>query len=171
MNVGFLAALGAAMVMSGVTAFDIYCYVNHRNYLKKCEKEKRERMNAIGYNKTYPPSKYLPTLSPDLDKLEEIVKRSSGLVLKDVGDSYACIVVYASENYKQRIISKSELDDDTAKLIELLLKDIDWFYAHPTDNSLGECSAALENFLREKYPMLSVNSVGIICNRYCVINR
>lgn len=166
MGAGFLISLGVAV---GIYAADYH--LCHRKYLKKLDKERRERLNRIEYNKTHLPSKELPPLSPDSDKLGKVVIKSSGLMLKDVGDSYVCIVVYASENYKQRSISKSELDGDTIKLIDLLLKDLDWFYAHPTGVSVGECGTVLESFLREKYPMLSADSVSRICNRYCVNDR
>lgn len=70
MGIGFLAGLGAAVVMSGVTACNVYFHINHRKYLKKLDKEKREYQRQIEYNKTHLPSKELPPISPDLDKLE-----------------------------------------------------------------------------------------------------
>lgn len=135
------------------------------------ELKNRRLQREIEYNKAHLPFAELPELSLDWEKFEEVVKRSSGLMLKDVGDSYACIVVYASEHFKQHFIPKSELDGDTIKLIDLLLSDLNWFYAHPTGNSAGECGSVLESFLREKYPKLTEESVSRICGRYCVNDR
>lgn len=79
--------------------------------------------------------------------------------------------IYASEHYKRHSIPKSELDDDTIKLIELIERDVDWFYAHHTGNSVGECGYVLESFLREKYPKLTEKSVGRIVQTYCINDR
>lgn len=133
-------------------------------------KDRRHR-REVEYNKAHLPFGELPELSIDWEKFEEVVKRSTGLMLKDIGDSYACIVVYASDNYKRHSIPKSELDGDTITLIDLLLSDLNWFYAHPTGVSAGECGSVLESFLREKYPMLTKESVSCIVNRYCIKDR
>ncbi len=135
------------------------------------ELKERQRRREIKYNKTHLPLGELPELSINWGKFEEVVKRSSGLMLKDIGDSYACIVVYASENYERHSIPKSELDGDVIKLIDLLLSDLDWFYSHPTGNSAGECGSVLESFLHEKYPMLTEKSVSRIVQTYCINDR
>lgn len=131
----------------------------------------RQRQRDIEYNKAHLPFAELPELSIDCERFGKIVIKSSGLALRDDGDSYACLVVYASEHYKRHSIPKSELDGDTIKLIELIERDVDWFYGHHTGNSAGECGSVLESFLRQKYPKLTEESVSCIVNRYCINDR
>lgn len=168
MWLGFLIGLGAA---AGMGIFVIDQQSCHRKFMKKLEKEKRNYLNKLEYNKAHLPFAELPGLSIDPEKFEEVVKGSSGLALRDDGDSYACLVVYAFDHYERHSIPKAELDGDTIKLIELITHDVDWFYAHPTGNSAGECGSVLESFLREKYPMLTEKSVSRIVSRYCINDR
>lgn len=165
MSVGFLAGLGAAVVMSGVTAFNVYCHINHRKYMKK----ERGRINRIEYNKTHPPSKDLPPLSPDWGEVGEFIEKTR-FDFTDKGESYSYIS-YENHLIEHRSIPKSDFDGDTLKLIELLKRDVDWFYGCPTGNSAGERGNVLESFLREKYPQLSDKSISRIWNTYCINNR
>lgn len=135
------------------------------------ELKDRQRQRKIEYNKAHLPFAELPELSLDWEKFEEVVKRLSGLMLKDVGDSYACIVVYASEHFKQHFIPKSDFDEDSLKLLAELKNDVDWFYGHHTGNSAGECGTVLGDFLREKYPKLTEKSVSRIVSTYCINDR
>ena len=161
MNVGFFAGLGlAAAIIVGDSL------LSRGKYKKKHEEEKLEYQRKIEYNKTHLPSKELPPLSPDWDRIEEIAKETR-FALNDIGNCYEYTVLHNYE-WKRFSISKSELSDDTVKLVDMLLKDIDWFYAHLTGNSVGECGTVLESFLREKYPMLSADSISKITHRYCV---
>lgn len=168
MWLGFLIGLGAA---AGMGIFVIDQQSCHRKFMKKLEKEKQNYLNKLEYNKAHLPFAELPGLSIDPEKFEEVVKRSSGLALRDDGDSYACLVVYAFDHYERHSIPKAELDGDTIKLIELITHDVDWFYTHHTGNSAGECGTVLESFLLEKYPMLTEESVSRIVSRYCINDR
>ena len=164
MNVGFFAIIGiAAAIIVGDSI------LSRGKYKKKHEEEKLEYQRKIEYNKTHLPSKELPPLSPDWDRIEEIVKESQ-FDLRDIGDSYEYTVLHNYE-WKRFHIPKSELSEDTVKLIDMLLKDVDWFYAHHTGNSVSECATILDGYLREKYPILSADCISTITNRYCINDR
>ena len=166
MGAGFFVKLGiAAAINGGRHPFE------PRQVQEKIDEEKREYQRKIEYNKTHLPSKELPPLSPDWDRIEEIVKETR-FDIRDVGDSYEYIVSHLHEHYFERCsVLKSELSDDTVKLIDMLLRDVDWFYAHPAGSSVGEGSTVLESFLREKYSMLSEDSISRIIGTYCINDR
>lgn len=164
MNVGFLVSIGiAAAIIVGDSILS-------RGKYKKHEEEKLEYQRKIEYNKTHLPSKELQPLSPDWDRIEEIVKESQ-FDLRDIGESYEYFVLHNYETWKRFYIPKSELSEDTVKLIDMLLKDVGWFYAHHTGNSVSECAPILESYLREKYPILSADCISTITNRYCINDR
>lgn len=165
MGFGFLIGLGAA---AGIFVIDHRLY--HRKFMKKLEKEKQDYLNRIELNKTHLPSKELPELSPDRSVIEEFIKRTR-FDFTDEGESYSYICRDENYCFERRNVFKSELDDDTVKLIELIKHDVDWFYGHPTGNSAGECGSVLESFLREKYPMLTEKSVSRIVGTYCINDR
>lgn len=150
--------------------------MSHQSYEKKLDEEKREyerqmRHIEYEYNKTHLPSKELPPISPDWDRIEEIVKETR-FDIRDVGNSYEYTVHHLHEHYSDRCsILKSELSEDTVKLIDMLLRDVHWFFEHPTGGSVGECGRVLEGFLREKYPMLSEYSISRITGTYCRNDR
>lgn len=129
------------------------------------EKEREEYRQKTEYNRAHLPSKELPPISPDWDAVNRLMGKKGRLF--DEGDLF---VNYEYDKGAQRI-PKSDFDDDTLKLIDLIWKDVDWFYGHHTGVSVGECSTVLEEYLREKYPLLSAESVNHICRTYCINDR
>ncbi len=130
------------------------------------EKEREEYRQKTEYNRAHLPSKELPPVSPDWAAVNRLIMETRfRLYVK--GDAF----VHYDYRNGNRKIPRSGFDDDTLKLIDMILKDVDWFYGHHTGGSVGECAAVLEVFLREKYSLLSAESVDFICGTYCINDR
>lgn len=129
-------------------------------------KEPAEYRQRAEYNRTHLPSKELPPISPDWDAVNRLIEECRFQMYVE-GDAFVC------REYDRGVwrVPKSDFDDDTLKLLDLLEKDMSWFYGHHTGVTVGECGTVLEGFLREKYPLLSVKSVSCICGRYCINDR
>ena len=136
------------------------------------EKEREEYRQRAEYNRANLPSKELPPLSPDWDAVNRLIEETR-FQLYDEGDVFLCYEYENRNEYENtsRTIPKSDFDSDTLKLIDLIKKDVDWFYGHPTGCSAGECRTVLEGYLHEKYPLLSEESISWISKRYCINAR
>lgn len=132
------------------------------------EQRQQEYLQLITFNREHMPSTELPPLDPDWAAVDELVAVTY-FGLMDEGDRYRYLDV--SDHSKPKFILKSDFDDDTLKLIELLNKDVKWFYKNPTGEKLWEQAETLKNFLREKYSGLSEKSISRICSTYCINNR
>lgn len=133
---------------------------------REAEEQREEFSREVKYNRAHLPPKELPLISPDWDAVNRLIKETR-YRFYDEGDVFLC---YEYDRGSWRI-PKSDFDGDTLKLIDLIKKDVDWFYGHPTGCSTGECGTVLEGYLREKYPLLSARSVNFICGRYCINDR
>lgn len=130
------------------------------------EKEREEYRQRAEYNRAHLPSKELPPIFPDWDAVNRLIEETR-FRLYDEGE------VFRSYEYDRGTwtIPKSDFDSDTLKLLDLIKKDMEWFYGHHTGCTVGECGTVLEGFLREKYPLLSDRSISCIRGRYCINDR
>ena len=164
MNVLSLISIGVAAALIAEPFLKSRTAKKRRNEV--CEKEREEYRQRAEYNRAHLPSKELPPLSPDWAAVNRLIEETR-FRLYDEGD------VFRSYEYDKGTwtIPKSDFDSDTLKLIDLIKKDVDWFYGHPTGCSARECGTVLEDFLCEKYPLLSEKSVSCIVSRYCINAR
>lgn len=150
----------------------------HQREARKAEKEAEDRrykeqrqkklLDLITYNREHMPSTELPPFDPDWAAVDKFITETR-FRFTDEGDKYAFCIRLADP--EKQCILKSNFDSDTLWLIELLNKDVNWFYGNTTGVTLTEESETLENFLREKYSGLSEESISRISSTYCIDNR
>lgn len=158
--------------------------VFHQRYVKQQEARKAEReaedrrykeqrqqefLKLITYNREHMPSLELPPLAPDWAVADGFITETR-FGFADKGDRFEYYIL-ADNSYKTKYILKSNFDSDTLRLIELLNKDVGWFYDNTTGATLTEESETLENFLRGKYSGLLEESISQISRIYCKDNR
>lgn len=167
MNVLSLISIGVAAALIAEPFVKSRAARKRRNEVY--EKKREEYRQRAEYNRAHLPSKELPPFSPDWAAVNRLIEETR-FRLYDEGDVFLSYE-YDKGTWGTWKIPKSDFDSDTLKLIDLIKKDVDWFYGHPTGCSARECGTVLEDFLREKYPLLSAESVYSICNRYCINAR
>ena len=121
------------------------------------------------YNRTHLPSMELPPLDPDWYAVDNFTMETR-FRFTDEGYRFAYLVLI-DNSYETKYFLKSEFNNDTLRLIELLHADINWFYANPTGVTLSEQDNILTEFLKEKYSGLSERSISRISHTYCMDNR
>lgn len=117
------------------------------------EKSREVYKQKVEYNRAHLPSVELPPINPDWNAVDEFITETR-FSFTDNGDrfSYYC---FENGSYKEKFIPKSDFDSDTLRLIELIDKDVDWFYANATGETVSEEDETLTGFLMKKYSGLS----------------
>lgn len=136
------------------------------NYTDKRREEYKQRAE---YNRAHLPSMELPPLAPDWAAVDDFIMKTR-CSFTDEGYRFAYLAL-VNNSYETKYILKSDFDSDTLRLIELLQKDVGWFYANPTGVTLTDQDETLTIFLREKYSGLSERSISRISSTYCINNR
>lgn len=164
MNVLSLISIGVAAALIAEPFVKSRAAKKHRS--KAYENWREEHRQKVEYNRAHLPSKELPQFSPDWAAVNRLIEETR-FRLYDEGD------VFRSYEYDRGswTIPKSDFDDDTLKLLDLIKKDLNWFYGHHTGCTVGECGTVLEGYLCEKYPLLSEKSISCIVSRYCINDR
>ena len=120
----------------------------------------KEFRELVENNLAHLPDDEPPPLSPDWSAVDRFIKITR-FRFCDEGERYQ---YGGGENYWDiHYISKSEYDNDSLRLIELLKENLDWFVNNPTGITLSEENELVRNFLRKKYPELSEDSIKQIC--------
>lgn len=130
--------------------------------IDKCEEE---YIRQIEYNRAHLPSTELPPLAPDWIAIDEFILETRFWFI-DEGYRFAYLAL-VNNFYETRYILKSDFGSDSLKLIEMLCKDVNWFYENPTGVTLGEQDNILTEFLKEKYSRLSESSISRIESTFC----
>lgn len=131
------------------------------NINESANKEREEYGKRAEYNREHLPSKELPPLSPDWVVLSEFILKLQWQFV-DEGDRYR----YFAEFTRGRIyVPKSELGNDSVKVIELLQSDVDKLYSS-SDDIVGK-GEKLQSFLMEKYPKFSEKAIERIVFTFC----
>ena len=170
MNVLSLISIGVAAALIAEPFVKSRAAKKRRS--KAYENWRTEYRQRAEYNRAHLPSKELPQFSPDWNYVNRLIIETR-FQLYDRGDVFLCYEYENRNEYENtsRTIPKSDFDGDTLKLINLIKKDFDWFYGHPTGETVGECMTVLEGFLSDKYPMLPAESISWITNRFGLLAR
>ena len=133
------------------------------------EKSREVYKQKVEYNRAHLPSIELPSINPDWNVVDEFITETR-FSFTDKGDRFS---YYRFENgsYKEKSIPKSDFDSDTLRLIELIDKDVDWFYANATGEAIFEQNKNLTGFLMKKYSKLSEKSISRISSTFCINSR
>lgn len=164
-GIGFCVSLGIAAALFAEP------FIRSRKHktVNYADKKREAFKQRAQYNRSHLPSVELPPLEPDWAAVDRLI-RETRFRLADEGYRFAYLVL-VNNSYETKYVLKSDFNSDTLKVIELLRKDLDWFYANPTGVTLAEQDETLLNFLREKYSGLSEKSFSRICHTYCTDNR
>ena len=136
---------------------------SHDNYAEKSREVYKQK---VEYNRAHLPSVELPPINPDWNAVDEFIMETR-FRFTDNDDifSYYC---FENGSYKEKSIPKSDFDSDTLRLIELIDKDVDWFYANTTGETVSEEDVFLTDFLMQKYSGLSEKSISRISSTFCI---
>ncbi len=132
--------------------FYVVSELSRRSKAKKAAREARlsaERYEkfceTVKYNREHLPNTPIPPIHPIHEEVERIIQ-TIGVDLYD--------------GRGEPLPLNDEYDDDSVSYVDLIFRDIMWFWNNPTGVSIAEEREVLRKYLREKY-LLSDESIDV----------